>query len=68
MLISLYGSLFQLDYVVTCAVCTRSDGGDIHIHKKKSQVSFPFYCCGSEVGNPVLPNPENWGSGSQAVL
>lgn len=33
-------SLFipQLDYVVTCAVCTRSDAGDIHIHKKKSQV------------------------------
>lgn len=50
MLIFLSGALFQLDYVVTCAVCTRSDGGDIHIHKKKSQVSFPFYCCGSEVG------------------
>lgn len=50
MLISLSGALFQLDYVVTCAVCTRSDGGDIHIHKKKSQVSFPFYCFGSEVG------------------
>lgn len=30
---------FQLDYMVTCAVCTRADGGDIHIHKKKSQVS-----------------------------
>uniref|UniRef100_A0A669Q8E2 KIAA0930 n=1 Tax=Phasianus colchicus TaxID=9054 RepID=A0A669Q8E2_PHACC len=30
--------LQKLDYVVTCAVCTRSDGGDIHIHKKKSQV------------------------------
>lgn len=30
--------LFQLDYVVTCAVCTRSDAGDIHIHKKKCQV------------------------------
>ncbi|KAL7982754.1 hypothetical protein Chor_010352, partial [Crotalus horridus] len=29
--------LQKLDYVVTCAVCTRSDGGDIHIHKKKSQ-------------------------------
>lgn len=29
----------QLDYMVTCAVCTRADGGDIHIHKKKSQVS-----------------------------
>lgn len=28
----------QLDYVVTCAVCTRSDAGDIHIHKKKCQV------------------------------
>lgn len=32
-------TLFQLDYMVTCAVCTRADGGDIHIHKKKSQVS-----------------------------
>lgn len=32
--------LFQLDYLVTCAVCTRSDAGDIHIHKKKSQVSI----------------------------
>ncbi|KAG8142757.1 hypothetical protein E2320_005961 [Naja naja] len=31
--------LQKLDYIVTCAVCTRSDGGDIHIHKKKSQVS-----------------------------
>lgn len=30
--------LRQLDYVVTCAVCTRTDAGDIHIHKKKSQV------------------------------
>ncbi|XP_072915294.1 uncharacterized protein KIAA0930 homolog isoform X3 [Hemitrygon akajei] len=30
--------LQKLEYVVTCAVCTRSDGGDIHIHKKKSQV------------------------------
>lgn len=30
---------FQLDYMVTCAVCTRADGGDIHIHRKKSQVS-----------------------------
>ncbi|XP_074757869.1 uncharacterized protein KIAA0930 homolog isoform X5 [Athene noctua] len=32
--------LQKLDYVVTCAVCTRSDGGDIHIHKKKSQQVF----------------------------
>lgn len=32
-------ALFQLDYMVTCAVCTRADGGDIHIHRKKSQVS-----------------------------
>ena len=30
---------FQLDYMVTCAVCTRADGGDIHIHRKRSQVS-----------------------------
>ncbi|XP_051544726.1 uncharacterized protein KIAA0930 homolog isoform X2 [Myxocyprinus asiaticus] len=30
----------KLDYVVTCAVCTRSDAGDIHIHKKKSQQVF----------------------------
>ncbi|XP_053243587.1 uncharacterized protein KIAA0930 homolog isoform X3 [Podarcis raffonei] len=30
----------KLDYIVTCAVCTRSDGGDIHIHKKKSQQVF----------------------------
>ncbi|XP_038838529.1 uncharacterized protein KIAA0930 homolog isoform X2 [Salvelinus namaycush] len=30
--------LMKLDYVVTCAVCTRSDAGDIHIHRKKSQV------------------------------
>lgn len=50
MLIFLSGVLFQLDYVVTCAVCTRSDGGDIHIHKKKSQVGFPFYFFGLEVG------------------
>lgn len=34
-------ALFQLDYMVTCAVCTRTDGGDIHIHRKKSQVSPP---------------------------
>ncbi|XP_056653611.1 uncharacterized protein KIAA0930 homolog isoform X3 [Monodelphis domestica] len=32
--------LQKLDYMVTCAVCTRSDGGDIHIHKKKSQRVF----------------------------
>ncbi|XP_006917391.1 uncharacterized protein KIAA0930 homolog [Pteropus alecto] len=32
--------LQKLDYVVTCAVCTRADGGDIHIHKKKSQQVF----------------------------
>uniref|UniRef100_A0A672QM78 KIAA0930 n=1 Tax=Sinocyclocheilus grahami TaxID=75366 RepID=A0A672QM78_SINGR len=32
--------LQKLDYVVTCAVCTRSDAGDIHIHKKKSQQVF----------------------------
>lgn len=25
--------------MVTCAVCTRADGGDIHIHRKRSQVS-----------------------------
>lgn len=31
----------QLDYVVTCAVCTRTDAGDIHIHKKKCQVRTP---------------------------
>lgn len=31
--------LQKLDYMVTCAVCTRADGGDIHIHRKKSQVS-----------------------------
>ncbi|MEE6477603.1 hypothetical protein FKM82_011566 [Ascaphus truei] len=30
----------KLDYMVTCAVCTRSDAGDIHIHKKKSQQVF----------------------------
>uniref|UniRef100_A0A452V1P1 KIAA0930 ortholog n=1 Tax=Ursus maritimus TaxID=29073 RepID=A0A452V1P1_URSMA len=33
-------ALFQLDYMVTCAVCTRTDGGDIHIHRKKSQQVF----------------------------
>lgn len=32
--------LQKLDYMVTCAVCTRTDGGDIHIHKKKSQQVF----------------------------
>ncbi|OCT86051.1 hypothetical protein XELAEV_18019745mg [Xenopus laevis] len=32
--------LQKLDYMVTCAVCTRSDAGDIHIHKKKSQQVF----------------------------
>uniref|UniRef100_G1NV34 KIAA0930 n=3 Tax=Myotis TaxID=9434 RepID=G1NV34_MYOLU len=32
--------LQKLDYMVTCAVCTRSEGGDIHIHKKKSQQVF----------------------------
>ncbi|XP_007953828.2 uncharacterized protein KIAA0930 homolog [Orycteropus afer afer] len=32
--------LQKLDYMVTCAVCTRSDGGDIHIHRKKSQQVF----------------------------
>ncbi|MFT7799168.1 uncharacterized protein KIAA0930 homolog [Arapaima gigas] len=32
--------LQKLDYVVTCAVCTRSEAGDIHIHKKKSQQVF----------------------------
>ncbi|XP_078272991.1 uncharacterized protein KIAA0930 homolog isoform X5 [Rhinoraja longicauda] len=30
----------QLEYMVTCAVCTRSEGGDIHVHKKKSQQVF----------------------------
>lgn len=30
----------QLDYVVTCAVCTRSEAGDIHIHRKKCQEVF----------------------------
>ncbi|XP_028934683.1 uncharacterized protein KIAA0930 homolog isoform X1 [Ornithorhynchus anatinus] len=32
--------LQKLDYTVTCAVCTRSDSGDIHIHRKKSQQVF----------------------------
>ncbi|XP_026963739.1 uncharacterized protein KIAA0930 homolog isoform X2 [Sagmatias obliquidens] len=32
--------LQKLDYMVTCAVCTRTDGGDIHVHKKKSQQVF----------------------------
>ncbi|KPP71490.1 hypothetical protein Z043_109599 [Scleropages formosus] len=32
--------LQKLDYMVTCAVCTRSEAGDIHIHKKKSQQVF----------------------------
>ncbi|XP_035466681.1 uncharacterized protein KIAA0930 homolog [Scophthalmus maximus] len=32
--------LQKLDYIVTCAVCTRSDAGDIHIHKKKCQEVF----------------------------
>ncbi|CAN2390595.1 protein KIAA0930 homolog [Pristimantis euphronides] len=32
--------LQKLDYMVTCAVCTRSEVGDIHIHKKKSQQVF----------------------------
>uniref|UniRef100_A0A452S7A7 KIAA0930 n=1 Tax=Ursus americanus TaxID=9643 RepID=A0A452S7A7_URSAM len=32
--------LQKLDYMVTCAVCTRTDGGDIHIHRKKSQQVF----------------------------
>uniref|UniRef100_A0A8D0SY77 KIAA0930 n=1 Tax=Sus scrofa TaxID=9823 RepID=A0A8D0SY77_PIG len=32
--------LQKLDYVVTCAVCTRTDSGDIHVHKKKSQQVF----------------------------
>ncbi|EPY87036.1 hypothetical protein CB1_000279004 [Camelus ferus] len=42
--------LQKLDYMVTCAVCTRADGGDIHIHKKKSQFilgdksSCPLLC------------------------
>ncbi|XP_068611182.1 uncharacterized protein KIAA0930 homolog isoform X2 [Brachionichthys hirsutus] len=33
-------TLQKLDYVVTCAVCTRSDAGDIHVHKKKCQEVF----------------------------
>ncbi|XP_055506160.1 uncharacterized protein KIAA0930 homolog isoform X1 [Leucoraja erinacea] len=32
--------LQKLEYMVTCAVCTRSEGGDIHVHKKKSQQVF----------------------------
>lgn len=32
--------LQKLDYMVTCAVCTRADGGDIHIHRKRSQQVF----------------------------
>ncbi|XP_012590553.1 PREDICTED: uncharacterized protein KIAA0930 homolog [Condylura cristata] len=32
--------LQKLDYTVTCAVCTRADSGDIHIHRKKSQQVF----------------------------
>lgn len=49
--------LFQLDYMVTCAVCTRSDGGDIHIHKKKSQVSPGSRAPGSPICqlSPGLP-------------
>nr|XP_012788668.1 unnamed protein product [Sorex araneus] len=35
-----YGENIWLDYMVTCAVCTRAEGGDIHIHKKKSQQVF----------------------------
>lgn len=27
--------------MVTCAVCTRTDAGDIHVHRKKCQVSAP---------------------------
>lgn len=30
---------------MTCAVCTRSDAGDIHIHKKKCQVGLGFLSC-----------------------
>lgn len=50
-------ALFQLDYMVTCAVCTRSEGGDIHIHKKKSQVSHQ-----SRAPGPQLPAPPGNGS------
>ncbi|XP_075900084.1 uncharacterized protein KIAA0930 homolog [Nelusetta ayraudi] len=32
--------LQKLDYMVTCAVCTRSDAGDIHVHKRKCQEVF----------------------------
>uniref|UniRef100_H3CCF8 Kiaa0930 n=1 Tax=Tetraodon nigroviridis TaxID=99883 RepID=H3CCF8_TETNG len=32
--------LQKLDYVVTCAVCTRTDAGDIHVHRKKCQEVF----------------------------
>ncbi|CAN0426613.1 unnamed protein product, partial [Lampetra fluviatilis] len=32
--------LQRFEYLVTCAVCTRPDGGDIHIHHKKSQRVF----------------------------
>lgn len=27
--------------MVTCAVCTRTDAGDIHVHRKKCQVRTP---------------------------
>ena len=30
---------------MTCAVCTRSDAGDIHIHKKKCQVGLRTWSC-----------------------
>lgn len=51
-------ALFQLDYVVTCAVCTRADSGDIHIHKKKSQVSTRF---SPEVAAPPAARRLGWG-------
>lgn len=65
-------AVFQLDYMVTCAVCTRADGGDIHIHKKKSQVSQlspkwqPSGCsvCVEEASTPLTSLALGWESGS----
>ncbi|ELV12525.1 hypothetical protein TREES_T100014460 [Tupaia chinensis] len=47
--------LQKLDYMVTCAVCTRTESGDIHIHKKKSQLRAPCPGNSPEPGPPKGP-------------
>lgn len=72
MSLKLSSAVLQLDYVVTCAVCTRSDAGDIHIHKKKCQVGpqtrRPLSCLSSPCVHRVLLFQEVFASPSKHAM